>query len=537
MKTGRSRKYYLMEAVLILFNILINLIIFAVPLAVNQIINGKLALTDRVIAFIIGFMLLEICIQFVYLLIELHMQKEYKKNLSKEIYQKIYSMKYASIIKYGATYLTERADSTVLTLANLYIMSVPILTAKSLVILLILLYSLTINSFIFLVMLFILILNVAGFYLLNKNLLKKSAEMQRIIPKERKDIYQIANQVDFIKQNEDNTNLNDILEKHLEIIEQENKRVNVYARGMSEVIDFFNMFAQNIILIVVFYMYLQGNTKLNSIFTISILMSYLLPAISNIVKVNLNLREVKASREFLQLVEDEQEQSGDIKIDHIDDVAVDMEKLQTMDGILLAKDIHIQAKKGDIIGIVGESGCGKTTLMKSILKFWDQNTGIKINGIPLENIENHSFRKQMSFYLQNVPIITGSIYDNLNFGRRKMEPEVYQNIRFLDKFTKERDIFTPFILENGNNLSGGDKQRIALARMYTEEAEVLILDEPTSSLDETTEKDILDGISHYPDKIIFLITHRKENLRYCNKIYRIRDKRMVSVKNVDELSK
>ena len=464
MKTGRSRKYYLMEAVLILFNILINLIIFAVPLAVNQIINGKLALTDRVIAFIIGFMLLEICIQFVYLLIELHMQKEYKKNLSKEIYQKIYSMKYASIIKYGATYLTERADSTVLTL---YIMSVPILTAKSLVILLILLYSLTINIFIFLVMLFILILNVAGFYILNKNLLKKSAEMQRIIPKERKDIYQIANQVDFIKQNEDNTNLNDILEKHLEIIEQENKRVNVYARGMSEVIDFFNMFAQNIILIVVFYMYLQGNTKLNSIFTISILMSYLLPAISNIVKVNLNLREVKASREFLQLVEDEQEQSGDIKIDHIDDVAVDMEKLQTMDGILLAKDIHIQAKKGDIIGIVGESGCGKTTLMKSILKFWDQNTGIKINGIPLENIENHSLRKQMSFYSQNVPIITGSFYDNLNFGRRKMEPEVYQNIRFLDKFTKERDIFTPFILENGNNLSGGDKQRIALARMYT----------------------------------------------------------------------
>ena len=72
---------------------------------------------------------------------------------------------------------------------------------------------------------------------------------------------------------------------------------------------------------------------------------------------------------------------------------------------------------------------------------------------------------------------------------------------------------------------------------YTEEAEVLILDEPTSSLDETTEKYILDGISHYPDKIIFLITHRKENLRYCNKIYQIRDKRMVSVKNVDELSK
>ncbi len=89
----------IIQAILIIFEVVIHLIIFAVPLAVNQIINGKLALTDRVIAFIIGFMLLEICIQFVYLLIELHMQKEYKKNLSKEIYQKIYSMKYASIIK------------------------------------------------------------------------------------------------------------------------------------------------------------------------------------------------------------------------------------------------------------------------------------------------------------------------------------------------------------------------------------------------------------------------------------------------------
>lgn len=182
-------------------------------------------------------------------------------------------------------------------------------------------------------------------------------------------------------------------------------------------------------MIVVFYMYLQGNTKLNSIFTISILMSYLLPAISNIVKVNLNLREVKASREFLQLVEDEQEQSGDIKINHIDDVAVDMENFRRWTGSYWQK-IFISRQKGRYHWNRGGVRLWKTTLMKSILKFWDQNTGIKINGIPLENIENHSLRKQMSFYSQNVPIITGSIYDNLNFGRRKMEPEVYQNIRF-----------------------------------------------------------------------------------------------------------
>ncbi len=128
-----------------------------------------------------------------------------------------------------------------------------------------------------------------------------------------------------------------------------------------------------------------------------------------------------------------------------------------------------------------------------------------------------------------MPIITGSLYDNLNFGRKKLSKETYERLRFLDKFTTERDIFEPAILENGNNLSGEDKQKIALARMYTEDVEVLILDEPTSSLDETTEKTILDGILGTNDKIVFLITHRKENLKYCNKIYQIENKTMKKI--------
>lgn len=128
-----------------------------------------------------------------------------------------------------------------------------------------------------------------------------------------------------------------------------------------------------------------------------------------------------------------------------------------------------------------------------------------------------------------MPIITGSLYDNLNFGRKKLSKETYERLRFLDKFTTERDIFESAILENGNNLSGGDKQKIALARMYTEDTEVLILDEPTSSLDETTEKTILDGILGTNDKIVFLITHRKENLKYCNKIYQIENKTMKKI--------
>lgn len=518
----KDKHYVTREAILIVFRIFIDLIVFFIPITVNEIINGKVEFSNTIITFLMVFMLLEIVLQVVYIFIELHLTKKYKKTLSREIYQKIFRMKYDSLIRYGTTYLVERADAAVIAFSNLYVRSVPILISKAVMIVLILTYSVTINPVMFFVMLFILVLNVLGFYMLNKELLKKSGEMQRVIPKERKDIYQIAEQVDFIKQNDDNSRLNGILEKHLEKIEHLTMKVNIFASGMNEIINFFNMFAQNVILIFSFYLFLQGKTGLSDIFTISILMSYFLPAVMCIVGVNLDLREIKASKEFLRLLEENEEKSGKKELNQVENVTIDMDVLCTAEGQILAEDIHIEAKKGDIIGIIGESGCGKTTLMKSVMKFWEQNHGIKINGIPLEEYDNTDFRKKISYYSQNVPIITGGLYDSLCFGRDQGNEESYEKLEFLEKFKENGSLEGRMILENGNNLSGGDKQRIALARLYTEDAEILILDEPTSSLDRETERKILEPVFAKRDKIIFLITHRQDNLKYCTKICKLK---------------
>ena len=518
----RDKHYVTREAILIIFRIFIDMIVFFIPITVNEIINGSIEFSNTIITFLMVFMLLEIVLQVVYIFIELHLTKKYKKTLSREIYQKIFRMKYDSLIRYGTTYLVERADAAVIAFSNLYVRSVPILISKAVMIVLILTYSVTINPVMFFVMLFILVLNVLGFYMLNKELLKKSGEMQRVIPKERKDIYQIAEQVDFIKQNDDNSRLNGILEQHLEKIEHLTMKVNIFASGMNEIINFFNMFAQNVILIFSFYLFLQGKTGLSDIFTISILMSYFLPAVMCIVGVNLDLREIKASKEFLRLLEENKEKSGKKELNQVENVTIDMDALCTAEGQILAEDIHIEAKKGDIIGIIGESGCGKTTLMKSVMKFWEQNHGIKINGIPLEEYDNTDFRKKISYYSQNVPIITGGLYDSLCFGRDKGNEKSYERLEFLEKFKENGSLEGRTILENGNNLSGGDKQRIALARLYTEDAEILILDEPTSSLDSETERKILEPIFAKRDKIIFLITHRQDNLKYCNKICKLK---------------
>ena len=184
--------------------------------------------------------------------------------------------------------------------------------------------------------------------------------------------------------------------------------------------------------------------------------------------------------------------------------------------------MKLRAEKGEVVGIIGESGTGKSTLLKNLLKYW-KSAGIKVNGIPLETIENQSYRQHISYYSQNPVIITGTVGDNLNFGRVQ-DKDDFEKFSFLKKFQDEDAGWSREILENGNNLSGGDKQKISLARMMTDTADVLLLDEPTSSLDSDTEEQILDELfAESQGRIVILVTHRPSNLKYCNKIYKITD--------------
>lgn len=148
----RDKHYFTREAILIIFRIFIDLIVFFIPITVNEIINGSIEFSNTIITFLMVFMLLEIVLQVVYIFIELHLTKKYKKTLSREIYQKIFRMKYDSLIRYGTTYLVERADAAVIAFSNLYVRSVPILISKAVMIVLILTYSVTINPVMFFVM-------------------------------------------------------------------------------------------------------------------------------------------------------------------------------------------------------------------------------------------------------------------------------------------------------------------------------------------------------------------------------------------------
>ena len=142
-----------------------------------------------------------------------------------------------------------------------------------------------------------------------------------------------------------------------------------------------------------------------------------------------------------------------------------------------------------------------------------------------------SYRSHISFYSQTSPIVAGNILENLNFGRTPVPLENYTQLAFLDKFLKNGEGAQTAVVENGNNLSGGDKQRLAIARAFCENSDVLILDEPTNSLDKETEEVILKSLfEKKKDKIIFYITHDSDNLRFCNRVFEVTNKMLVEIK-------
>ncbi|MDD7765530.1 MAG: ABC transporter ATP-binding protein [Peptoniphilaceae bacterium] len=185
------------------------------------------------------------------------------------------------------------------------------------------------------------------------------------------------------------------------------------------------------------------------------------------------------------------------------------------------KNINFDLQKGDIVGVIGSSGSGKSTLIDILLKFWSNYSGsILIDGKELKNISKDSYYNLVSYLEQNTFLFRGNLKENITLGNLDDEKFFNSiNLSKVDKFLKDNVTYEFDIESNGKNVSGGEKQRISLARSIYKDSDLLILDEFTSALDTELEKEIVENIKEISkDKIILIITHRKEPLSICNKI-------------------
>lgn len=205
------------------------------------------------------------------------------------------------------------------------------------------------------------------------------------------------------------------------------------------------------------------------------------------------------------------------------------------------RGISFRAKPGERIAVVGHTGAGKSTLMSLLIRFYDPASGsIEIDGVDLCDAKLNSLRSQFSVVLQDPLLFSGTIEDNIRYGKLdadKAEVAAAAEAANAHSFIAALpDGYATQLGEKGAHISGGERQRICVARAFLRDAPILILDEPTSSIDSKTEGVILDALDDLMiGRTSFMVAHRLSTVRHVDQILVMKDGLVVERGSHDEL--
>lgn len=208
---------------------------------------------------------------------------------------------------------------------------------------------------------------------------------------------------------------------------------------------------------------------------------------------------------------------------------------------MILDDIDLYAKPGEKLAFVGSTGAGKTTIVNLITRFYELNDGtITYDGIDIRNIKKDDLRRSLSMVIQDTHLFTGTIADNIRYGRLNATDEDIRNAAKLanaDSFIKRLpEGYDTMLYSDGSNLSQGQRQLLAIARAAVSQPPVLILDEATSSVDTRTERLIergMDGLME--NRTVFVIAHRLSTVRNAKAILVLEHGKIIERGNHEEL--
>ncbi|HEY8463789.1 MAG TPA: ABC transporter ATP-binding protein [Bacillota bacterium] len=207
------------------------------------------------------------------------------------------------------------------------------------------------------------------------------------------------------------------------------------------------------------------------------------------------------------------------------------------------KEINIHVKPGEVIALVGPSGAGKSTLVNLVPRFYDPVDGeIRVDGINLREIDLKSYRRQMGIVPQETVLFTGTIRENIAYGRMDasfQEIVAAAKAANADDFIRELpDGYQTVVGERGITLSGGQRQRLAIARAILRDPKILILDEATSALDTASELLVQEALQRLmKNRTTFVIAHRLSTIRNADRILVMNNGRIVEMGSHEELLK
>lgn len=241
----------------------------------------------------------------------------------------------------------------------------------------------------------------------------------------------------------------------------------------------------------------------------------------------------------------EEEKVNDQPLSIDSDVAIQFTDVQFgyEPGVPVFKHFNLQIKKGQCVGIVGNSGTGKSTIVQLLSGLYETDAGkIELFGQNIQCLDLEDLRSHISYVSQQTYIMPGTIYDNIRFSNLNASKEeierAVEQAGLKDYINTLQDGLYTVLSEDGGNLSGGQLQRLSLARAFLRNSSIYIFDEPTSSLDPDTEKQILQQIEdvvRQNDITSIIISHNIKTIGNCDEIYYIREGKIIENGMLEDL--
>lgn len=472
--------------------------------------------------------------------------QKFSYRLRKAMYDKISSYSFKNIDTFSTSSLTTRLTNDVTMLQNTVMMGLRILVRAPALLIVSAVFAFSINaklSMILLVLFPIMIIIIAvilkfGFPMFQK-MQKKIDNINRVVQENLIGIRVVKAYVREDREKDKFHNASD------ELAKQGSK-----ASGLIITVMPVMMLLMNFVIIYIYYKgSVDASKELMNVGQISVLANYIIQVLMNIMMVSMLMLQITRAKACGDRVVEVLDTDVDIvnpdnafkPTDPKGEIEFKNVSFGYNDGINILSDISFKAKPGSIVGIIGSTGCGKSSLINLIPRLYDVTGGeILVDGVNVKNYDLEALRELTGVVLQKNVLFTGTIKENIKWGKKDATNEeiiaACKAAQAHDFIMSQPNGYDTVLAQGGLNLSGGQKQRLCIARAIIKQPKILILDDSTSAVDTATEAKIRECFyNELKDTTVLIIAQRISSVAEADEIIVLDDGKIDSIGTHDEL--
>lgn len=472
--------------------------------------------------------------------------QKFSYRLRKAMYDKISSFSFKNIDTFSTSSLTTRLTNDVTMLQNTVMMGLRILVRAPALLIVSAVFAFSINaklSMILLVLFPIMIIIIAvilkfGFPMFQK-MQKKIDNINRVV---QENLIGIRVVKAYVRENREKDKFHNASD---ELAKQGSK-----ASGLIITVMPVMMLLMNFVIIYIYYKgSVDASKELMNVGQISVLANYIIQVLMNIMMVSMLMLQITRAKACGDRVVEVLDTDVDIvnpnnafkPTDPKGEIEFKNVSFGYNDGIDILSDISFKAKPGSIVGIIGSTGCGKSSLINLIPRLYDVTGGeILVDGVNVKNYDLEALRELTGVVLQKNVLFTGTIKENIKWGKKDATDEeviaACKAAQAHDFIMSQPNGYDTVLAQGGLNLSGGQKQRLCIARAIIKQPKILILDDSTSAVDTATEAKIRECFyNELKDTTVLIIAQRISSVAEADEIIVLDDGKIDSIGTHDEL--